>query len=233
MRACGELPLGGFGSATHESLKRDVDVLTARVGRIERIENTPIAIEGNGWSITGTIEDEINTAGERVRYRCAKLKPADQVRAWIYHVVACVAAAQAGATPSPRTLIALKNKTSCEDISFAPLGAEQAGELLEQLAQGYRSGMARPLPLFPRCAKDYVVETQKKNATVEKVEDAVRKAWEGDPFSRGDRNDPHIEYCFRDTDPLKTFAEEFRKLAEFLWSPILDQHAASKKRKKK
>ncbi len=233
MRACGELPLGGFGSATHESLKRDVDLLAARVGRIDRTETISVAIKGNGWSITGTIEDEINTAGERVRYRCAKLKPADQVRAWIYHVVACVAAAQAGATPPPRTLIALKNKTSCEDIPFAPLGAEQAGEFLEQLAQGYRRGMARPLPLFPGCAKAYVEATQNKNATAEKIEDAVRKAWEGSLFSRGDRADPHIEYCFRDTDALKTFAEDFRELAEFLWSPILEQRGASTKRSKK
>ena len=93
--------------------------------------------------------------------------------------------------------------------------------------------MARPLPLFPGCAKAYVKATQSKNATAEKIEDAVRKAWEGDFVSRGDRVDPHIEYCFRDTDPLITFAEEFRELAEFLWSPILEQHNASTKRAKK
>lgn len=220
LQACGELPVGGFGAATYAELARSVDELAARIGDVPARSTEIIELSGPGWRVAGAL-DGLAEDGQ-LRYRCAKLKHTDYVRAWVRHVVLNAATEEDGRSGA-RTLLLYGT-----DATVFMKPPSRARTILEDLVAGYREGMTRPLPLFPATAFAYAEEILKQaagsaRATPRSLDHALRRAWQGNDFTPGlDRDDAHIALCFRDLDPLETFGDEARALAMRLWLPILE-----------
>ncbi len=102
---------------------------------------------------------------------------------------------------------------------FAPVGRERAGEILGQLAEWFREGWRRPLPLFP-CASSMAADTAgDDNTRLKKAEGKFRSAYREGPVD--DWSDPAVRYChpeFCGENPA--FRSEFLRLAELLYPPM-------------
>ena len=93
------------------------------------------------------------------------------------------------------------------------------GQLNHLLATYHRAGH-EPVPFFPRSSWDYAVLRFEKNYLAEKALDRVRTQWNQSFHQPGEAEDPYIQYCFRDSEPLdQTFVE----ITEAIYSPIM-QH---------
>jgi exodeoxyribonuclease V gamma subunit len=213
MLASGRLPLGAVGEEEY----RRVSVATQRfVERLEakRPEKTAppldVDLQVGGFHVTGRLQDF--TESGPLCFRCAPLKPRDLLRAWVTHL-----AANTVERGRFTTLL-----TEDGTRHFGP--PEEPALLLEDLLQLYWRGLMAPLKFFPACAYEFAKakrRPRKENAqpiSDEKALDAARNQWNGSEYSvPGERHDPHIELCFRHTDPID---EEFGKLAEQVFGRI-------------
>jgi exodeoxyribonuclease V gamma subunit len=109
-------------------------------------------------------------------------------------------------------------------LAFQPV--TEAADILADLMAGWREGLTRPLPLFPRAGHAYVEQARNPKARSDPLAKA-QAAWAGGDFQRGacDRDDPYVACCFRGGDPLRERGEEFIALAHRLWEPLFDAMA--------
>jgi exodeoxyribonuclease V gamma subunit len=87
---------------------------------------------------------------------------------------------------------------------------------LKNLLEIYWEGLSRPLPLFPRASWAYM-QAIRAGKTEAKVLEAVRQAWDNE-YNGGDRTDPYLARCFRETDPLEQ--PDFLPLTEAVMGPL-------------
>ena len=140
-----------------------------------------------------------------IRYRCAKLKAKDQLRAWIEHLV--LNAMQQGDYPR-NTLLIMSDGSN----TFAPV--EEAAAIIEILLGMYWQGLTTPLRFFPASAMAYA-DKQKWD-----LERARGKWADGYNDIPGEGRDPYFRLCFGHGDP---FNAEFERIARTLMEPLL-QH---------
>ncbi|MCP3958066.1 MAG: exodeoxyribonuclease V subunit gamma [bacterium] len=214
LRRRGELPHAGLGAAHHARLEREVEGFVATLPRAHSREPILVELAGDGWRLQGRLDD-LTDAGV-LRFRCATLKPKDQLRAWVAHVARNVWEAGHPTGLPPTTHVIGRNR----GIRFGALG--NARELLDALVAGYREGLRRPLPVFERASHAFVEQQRKLADGHAKMSpaDAARRAFDGDRFP-GDAADPYVALCFRDRDPLAE--DDFATWAETLWRPILER----------
>jgi exodeoxyribonuclease V gamma subunit len=110
---------------------------------------------------------------------------------------------------------------------------DRAGELLEELLGGLREALQRPLPFFAQTSYAYFNSLQKireyektgKGRKPQPLWKAAYGQWQGDQFhggaAPGERDDPYIALCFRDSDPLVDLKEAFEERAEWFWGYAL------------
>ena len=135
LRGRGELPFAGLGSAHYARFGRQVDRFVATLPSYRPREPILIDLTGDGWRLTGRLE-ELTDVG-MLRFRCANLKPKDLLRAWVAHVARNVW--EAG-KPSGLPLTTHVVGTD-RGVRFGALA--EAPEVLESLVQGYRQGLER------------------------------------------------------------------------------------------
>ncbi|MEM7355124.1 MAG: exodeoxyribonuclease V subunit gamma [Acidobacteriota bacterium] len=217
LRGRGELPLARLGKAHFAGLDAGIESFVATLPSYHPRGPQWTEVSGEDWRLRGRIE-ELTDVGT-LRFRCANLKPKDQLHAWIVHVVRNV---WEDSHPSglPLTTHVIGNDRG---VRFGRL--PDAAQILASLVDGYRLGLEQPLPVFELASHAYArqrlqLADAKSRARTPALE-VARRAWQGER-RRGDRDDPYIALCFRDLDPLADGA--FKSWADRLWRPLL-RHA--------
>jgi exodeoxyribonuclease V gamma subunit len=148
-----------------------------------------------------------------IRYRCANVKPRDNIQAWINHLVLNTVDTSATSGSEPATFLAGKDKV----YKFMPLPGSK--KHLQKILLYYWHGLSEPLHFFPHSSFAFANEIFKGKNSDQALRKA-RVAWEGSAFSQGEKNDPYFGLCFKETEP---FSRQFIDLAKELFLPLLEQ----------
>ncbi|MBK8001654.1 MAG: exodeoxyribonuclease V subunit gamma [Verrucomicrobia bacterium] len=214
--AVGTLPLGEVGAV---NLQRNHDVVARFLERLQPfrpsapLEPLTINLHLEGIHLTGAVS--VRNPQGPLLYRCAKLKPKDQIRAWITHLAAC---AQHPAIAS--TLVG-------EDITYQFRPVSKASALLTELIDLFHQNLTSPLKFFPNAALAYAEAEgaasarSKPSRNTRGSLDKARAAWEGNAFQNreGEKDEPAFALCFRDAEPLD---ETFQNLALQIFAPMIE-----------
>jgi exodeoxyribonuclease V gamma subunit len=152
-----------------------------------------------------------------LRYRCASIKPKDQLAAWIYHLVYC-SLSPVGGSPEPRSHL-LGNGNDDQSYAFVA----ESRELLAGLLQIFRAGLLRPLPFFPKSAFSYA-KALAKGEPEQKSLNRARSEWLGSERSAGEGQETDFDFCFGRVNPLD---QQFKDLALQIVGPLLNNHRES------
>lgn len=223
LRARGELPLAGLGLAAHAALRSRADRFVAQLPAKRSSPPRSFTLSQKGWHLRGQLDR--GTDDGLLRFRCARIKPKDQVRAWIAHLAWNGWNQDQGiAGKQRRTLLVGEG----QKLWLKP--QKNPGGLLDDLIAGWELGRQTPLPFFENASHDYVGQRRKladpmsqgTRPALEVARDAWlgRTAWGRDARSNGDRDDPWTALCFRHREPLDD--EAFTHWARCLWEPLLD-----------
>jgi exodeoxyribonuclease V gamma subunit len=154
-----------------------------------------------------------------IQYRYARLKARDLLRAWIAHLVLN----SFGVKGYPRsTLLAGLEAVGAGERRwvawhFTPVTGSH--RILDNLLGHYWDGLKQPLAFFPESSWVYAKERIEKERPSEQALQKARKRWEGDPYSRGEREDLYYQQCFGQRDCLNG---TFQLLSEEIFTPMLE-----------
>jgi exodeoxyribonuclease V gamma subunit len=162
----------------------------------------PLDFELNlgGFRLTGRL-DRI-WQDRLIRYRCAKMKAKDKVRAWLEHLV-LNAVNQEG---YPRETLLLMADSS---IGYGEV--ENAAAILQTILDFYWEGLTVPLRFFPASAMEYA---RKQEWKLERA----RTRWAEGYSYPGEGEDPYFRLCFGQADP---FNADFERVSRALLEPLL------------
>ncbi len=216
MRGTGQLPVGGVGEAAFHDVRDEVDVFLAAIHQHGKTGERTLDVRVAGTRVCGTIP---GVGAEAIVWaRIAKVKPKDRLRAFVLHAFAAAARHADPAAAWPGTTIV---QGKHERLRYQPLSADEARRFTELLLEGYRQGLAAPLPVFEN-SSFALGEALHKGKPLELGLRAAAGKWgpqSGAAWLRGDGEDHDIDLCWRGRDPLAT--PEFRTWAERLWREIL------------
>jgi exodeoxyribonuclease V gamma subunit len=218
-RAAGHLPHGTVGECVFQRMVEGVERFAARL--TDDLEGGPLAplevnLTASGFHVTGLLEG-IYSQG-LLQYRYATLKPRDFLRAWIRHLV--LNSLSPKGYPRDTRLVGLEKKRSGERmwVAWQFAAVERADSILDDLLHRYWEGLKRPLPFFPESSWAYATERIERKGTPEQALHKARGRWEGDPYNRGERQDPYYQQCFGERDCLD---EAFEGITEEIFAPIM------------
>lgn len=216
----GFLPHGPAGRYLFEQLAREVAAFvddTDSLMSAPPLEPVPVHLEAGGLRLTGRLE------GVRVSGLChrrfAGIKARDRLNAWVRHLVLNAVDGVPQASRETR-LIGLSGRgtrLSWTVVHLDPVPC--ARELLADLLAWYREGLHAAVPFFPETSWAYVRKLAGGASEREAMKAALR-AWEGNERVPGDRDDPWVQVCFRNREPLQT--EAFRDCATAILGPAVD-----------
>lgn len=215
-RAAAVLPVGEQGRAAFCEVEADTRQFLAAAAAQPALGPRRIDVRVGGDRLVG----EIDHVGDDdvVHLRIAKLKPKDQLRAWLAHLLVTVQRHQDGGdAPWPRTTLLLARDGTWR---YHEVPADDAERMLAAFVAHLHAGLARPLPFFHQssCALGRALH---RGHSPEQALRAARGEWDGDATPErppGDRDDPDIQLCMRGRDPFAGGADgEFFRLAQELW----------------
>ena len=203
-RCRGILPPGRHGEALFAGAVSAVEgfaqVVTEHIGGIAQLAPLDVECDLAGFRLTGRLD---RIWPERmIRYRCAKLKAKDQLRAWIEHLILNAAHQEEG--PRETLLIMVDGSKT-----FRPV--EDAAASLQTLLGLYWEGLTVPLRFFPASAMEYAHKQEWQ------VGRAI-KTWKGGFNFPGEGEDPYYRLCFGQADP---FDADFDRIARAVLEPLL------------
>ncbi|MFP4445769.1 MAG: exodeoxyribonuclease V subunit gamma, partial [Desulfosudaceae bacterium] len=209
--AAGRLPHGTPGEIQWQSLHREVDDFAAVVRQLTGGEALPpreivFSPEETMLRLSGVLS-RIYPSGQ-VFFRCARIKAADLVQAWIFHL-----AGNALDDPPAGGHTWLAGWDGI--VRLEPLPADSARDGLGQLADLFRQGWQFPLPFFPQSALAFA---EKADADGAAGEAAARYQWLPGWFHAGESEDPYIRRCFKRDMPADA---AFQEIARNVFSPLL------------
>lgn len=211
-RSRGIIPPSRHGEIIFDDTCKEVIVFAQAVQEATHLSKplppVDFDIEVAGFRLTGRLD---GIWGDRmIRYRCAKLKAKDQLRAWIEHVVLNVKREK----DYPRqTLLMMADGSE----AYSPL--ENAEEILKNLLETYWKGLSIPLRFFPASAMAYA---RKEEWNIKKALSEWEDGYNDIP---GEGSDPSYQLCFGRDNPLNN---EFESIARSLLEPFV-QHQSSHK----
>ncbi len=198
--ADGRLPLGELGRAGRVQLEHMLDGLAQQLGDVSRPAQR-LDVTTAKWRVTGLLP-----AGLPNVWRVANVKPKDQLRAWIVHLLR-QASSDAGAT----RLVMLD-----ETLTLSPLPMDQALASLDVLVRGFRVGRQRPLPFFPATSLAAAKLLEKwPDPDALFAQRALINAW------AEDETDAAVAQVWRGVEPLEEQREAFLTWAEDVFGPYL------------
>jgi exodeoxyribonuclease V gamma subunit len=217
--ASGRLPHGPVGQCLYEGLTPEVEHFAEDLSpliRKDTLETLEFRIKVGEFSLTGSLDHVFKD--KMVRFRYARLKGKDMVVSWIYHLV--LNDVRAEGYPRHTLLAGLTGKGGKERkrlfYEYAPV--EEGKEILEGLLKRYWEGLQEPLHFFPESSWEYAGLRLAKEKPAEAALEQVRKAWEGNEWKRGEREDPYYQLCYGKKDPIDTAFEE---IAMEVFEPLL------------
>ena len=208
--ARGTLPPGAIGELQLRTLNADVERFARVVrGHLKTLDKQPpcdikLVL---GDVILGGRLNSLHGAGT-LHFRCAQLKPRDQLRAWIEHLALC-----ASDPTQPRETILIGTDALITWHHVADAAAQLAA-----LCRGFREGATRPLPFYSASALAFA------NAELAGHEDPRKQAlkkWQGEWLGKsrkpGEAADPYVVRCFA---AGATLSAEFVALAREICLPL-------------
>jgi exodeoxyribonuclease V gamma subunit len=223
LRARGELPLAGLGSAAYAVLRSRVNAFFSRLPNFNRRPPQLLEIKGPGFRLHGRLDD-LTDLGQ-LRFRLSSLKPKDQLRAWILHLAWNALPVDQQAPPSERHTLLIAED---QQLRFPPQAA--AADLLGDLVNGYLAGCKSPLPFFENTSQRYANQRKKladpRSRSSKDPLDAAREIWSGSGLALAgegptpEAEDPYNRLCFRGREPVEE--AEFSRWAEKVWSPLFE-----------
>jgi len=156
------------------------------------------------FRLTGSLERL--SASCRMQVRCASMKPRDQIRSWIEHLVLNVIAPEG--YPHESVLVMQDKAKRYRSVQDAPL-------LLERVLDYFWEGQREPLPFFPGASLAWAGKYGEDDAIRFEAADT---AWSAGYLSSGEGADPAIQRCFGSEPP---FTDRFGTIADELLLPML------------
>ena len=222
-RARGVLPVGALGDLSFHAAHELAATLLEEARQLSTSEVRRIDVKVRSTRIIGSLDGLHEDA--RTRLRASKLKPKDQIAAWIEHLVLTL---QADEAPTDELAWPTRTRLLSTDAAhvFRRLDAAEAREHLDFLVTSCREGMTRPLAFFEK-SSFAAGEAASKNKDPAEAITSARKSFEIQQAGRSydaDLGDPNIALCMRDRDPFASGPDgEFYRLASRIWPPLL-QH---------
>jgi exodeoxyribonuclease V gamma subunit len=212
LRAAGKLPPGEAGRSVYGQLRGVSELLVARVAPYLASEPLPplaLDLRVAEWHVTGTLRELRKDV--QLRFRASDVKPRDQLRGWIAHVLLNAAAP----VDHPRLTVLCGTK---KIRVFQPL--ENARAILADLLALYGEGLRNPLPLFPESSFAFA-NAERNSRKLGNPRHAAQQAWRADFGGRPDEcDDTWIDYCFHHAaNPLDARWEE---VARRVFGPLLE-----------
>jgi len=218
-RASGQLPHGTVGECVYESLCRGVEGFVKKSGHYMEAKPLPsleVDLIISDFRLTGMIDSLY--PDRLLRYRYARIRSRDRLRAWIHHLV--LNSLKAAGYPRKSLLAGLAPGDGREPEwvawEYEPL--EHSEEVLGVFLELYRAGLVNPLHFFPESSWTYIHMLLEKKQPPETALERARLHWTGSDFQRGESEDACYDLCFRGTDPLDS---EFQRIAERIFTPFL------------
>ncbi len=219
----GLLPPGELAASWHQRLSNEVADVLDRVPAAAPEPPLLVAIDGDGWRLTGRLEGI--RGGTRVVARAGNLRADHFIKAWVQHVAMC-AAREAGAASAP-SVTALFGKDKKNDLVIGPVA--NAREVLATLVSQLAPGRSAPLPFFPQAGWAWFEAVRKarkparrKNAATPDPVAAAKAAFTKRTNNfvpvGGDVEDPYVALCFRDGDPMEEHYRDFERLTNLLFA---------------
>ncbi len=209
VRCRGILPPARHGELLFESAVNELKEFSKKIReKLSGVLMDPLDFEldvDGGFRLSGRLES-IRTDG-MIRYRPAKFKARDKIRAWIEHLVLNLVKPEA--YPG-KTVLVMKDK----DVTFSRV--ENPLPLLKKLIDFYWKGLSEPVRFFPETSMAYALN-------MESGADKAKKVWEEGYFSSGEGSDPYFHLCFGKDDPLNS---DFEIIAQTIIGPMLQYQEA-------
>ena len=194
-RVCFESNLNFLGALS------DLAIRTAAISDLP-LQRFGIDLSIGPTSLKGQL-DGVSTDAQ-YRYSVLDLRAADLMTAWIMHLALNLTPA----SPTRHTQLVARDDT----YTLQPV--DDARELLTDLLACYSTGLAHPLPFFPRSAHAYAFASGDPSL-------AAKRCWESSSYVNGEDTNPWYQLAFRDEwDNLPN--DEFVALTERLYRPIVD-----------
>jgi len=214
-RARGKVPYGAPGVALERENALLVAGLVTRVraaGGTAACESLQLARTLGPWTLEGPIDGIYG--GRLLRFRCAKLKAVDQVRAWILHLLVNLAAPGTGTLALDYTGEAVRFES--------PGSGEWTASQLCSLLDLYWQGMQQPLRFFPRSSLAFVEAEREGKSALR----AAEKSWYPVPYQAAPSESENLwnEWVFGAQSP---FDESFAITARAVCGPLLDHRRAA------
>jgi exodeoxyribonuclease V gamma subunit len=212
VKAAGQLPHGDPGrlrfNALCDEAKELADTVKTLHGKALPVA-VPVEIQIPPYTITGMLENVFPSG--QLCYRFSNTKGMDLVGAWLRHLIWCRMHddTEKGVT----TVINRDGQRRFRRV------ANPDEHLAQLLSVYYRAGH-EPLPLFPRSSWAYAVRRFEKADPVDKALDHVRSLWDQSFQQPGEAEDPYVQYCYRDAEPLD---QAFVDITETVYGPMM-QH---------
>ncbi len=224
LASVGKLPIGQMGEASFGIL---ADSATEFIAKLQPFcpkdlqRPIPFDLSLGEFRLRGQLTG-INSVG-LLRYRCARLKPADLLRLWIPFLVWN----KIDAKKALRAIHVAEDETS----ALGPVA--DAGKYLSTLLDLYWKGLSSPLKFFPQTSYAFAEGTDRVAGGSEI--DPIKEAWkkwgestvrQGDGFRTvlGESANPYVALCFGEGDPLD---DEFEQNALKVFAPLLQHQVAS------
>jgi exodeoxyribonuclease V gamma subunit len=222
MRATGLLPPGGQGAVAFADIDDEAQRFLAELARHGRLQRRALAVNIDGVTIRGEIE---GVGADAIVYgRMASLKAKDQVRAWLFHVLAAAARASGESGWPEATHIVAKQSV----VTLQPLSPDDARRYLSSFVRGFRTGTTEPLPFFEGASFEFAKRCHAGHDERAALR-AARSRWEPvnpGEFPRGDSEDDAIRLCWRGRDAFQS--PGFAAWASEVWSPAFGHGARAK-----
>lgn len=206
VRSLSLLPPGKHGDALFAehvaSIRGFANKISERLAASTPLPPLDVELSIAGFTLSGRL-DTIRS-DRMYRYRCAKFKAKDFLKAWLEHL-ALNAAAVAGYPLE--TVLIMTDKA----VSFRPVA--DPGGLLQSILELYWQGLTRPLPFFPESALAYA--TAKPPGDIGKARSKWNDGYNAIP---GEGSDPYFRLCFAKIEP---FDAEFERITSIIMEPLL------------
>jgi exodeoxyribonuclease V gamma subunit len=210
-RAEGRLPHGAPGHISFDDIYREAEDIAAAVRDLQSDSlpvSLPVQAQIDSFTITGVL-NTIFPAGQ-ISYRYGHTRGVDLIDAWLRHLLWC------RASDRPLQCVTLVINRDGRR-RFGPV--DRVEDRLKTMLSLYRRAGHEPVPLFPRASWQYAILRFENELPEETALERVRSHWRQFYALPGDADDPYIQHCFGDLDPLD---ETFVRTTEALYGPILN-----------
>ena len=210
-KAKGQLPHGNVGDIIFDELRIEAETFVDKIKNYTKgkhLDTLEIDVEIEGFNLFGRLAEIYEKGLFQICYANTKAKYL--LKTWIYHLILCSFSSKK--YPMNSILI-------CKDSAWEFGPVNNSRSILRHLLNYYWKGLIKSLHFFPESSFKYAQGIMIKKKSRRRVLRDARNKWIGSDFVSGESQDPYYKLCFGKTDPID---EEFREMAEKIFSPLLE-----------